>query len=86
MDASLIALAERNPSFRVVLRGNSDSRRRYGVCDESDERNALQWFAESYLPLVLSKDLVRFEQVPIEENRFWKNGVLQTLPVPQPEP
>ena len=82
IDASLIALAERNPDFRVVLRGNSTTRGP-GV---GNDRDALRRFAEGYLPLVMSRGLVKFEQVATVENRFWKSRVLQTLPIPHPIP
>ena len=81
IDASLITLAERNPDFRVVLRGNSTTRRYSGI---ENDLYALRWFAERYLPLVSSKGLVKFEFVPTVENQFWKSRILQTLPMPNP--
>lgn len=77
VDALLNVLAKRNPNFRVVLRGDSTGRR--GVENDVD---AIRWFAEGYLPIVSSKGLVKLENVPIVENRFWKSRVLQTLPIP----
>ena len=57
VDASLNALAERNPGFRVTIRGHSPSLRR-GVGDQYD---AVRRFLESYLPLVSLRSLVMFE-------------------------
>ena len=72
VDALLNVLAERNPDFRVVFRGDFDSFR-YGVRGVHD---TIRWLIEDHLPLVSSKGLVRFEQVPHTENRFWKSGIL----------
>ena len=77
VDASLNALAERNPDFRVVFRVDSPPQRR-GV---ENDYGAVHQFTESYLPIVSSKGLVKFEYVSHKENRFWKNRVLQMSPV-----
>ena len=73
VDASLDALAERNPYFRVVFRMDFSSPH-YGIRDESDKR-AIHRHVERSFPLVSSKGLVRFEHVPRVTNRFWKRGV-----------
>jgi len=72
LDALLDDLAELNPDFRVVVKGDFDSFR-YGIQGEHD---TIRWLIECRLPRVLSKGLVRFEQVPDVENRFWKLGIL----------
>jgi len=72
VDASLVLLSERNPDFRIVLRGDSPSSR-YGTWRKY---NGAPSFAVSYLPLVSSKGLVKFERVPHSENRFGKPGAL----------
>ena len=59
VDASLNALAERNPGFRITIRGDSSSLRR-GIGEQYD---AVRRFIESYLPLVSSKGSARFEHV-----------------------
>ena len=58
VDASLNTLAERNPGFRIMIRGDSSLRR--GIWDQYD---AVSRFIESYLPLVSSKGSARFEHV-----------------------
>lgn len=72
VDALLDDLAKRNPDFRVVVKGDFCSFR-YGTKGEHD---TIRWLVEGCLPLVSSKGLVRFEQVPDAENRFWKLGLL----------
>ena len=72
VDTSLNILAERNPNFRVVFRGDFDSFR-HGV---RAERDTLRWLMEEHLPLVSSKGLVKYEQVHHIENRFWKSRIL----------
>lgn len=75
VDASLNALAERNPDFRVTFKGYFPLRRSGGGINYG----VVRWFAEGCLPVVLSKGLVKFENVPTAENRFWKSRILQTL-------
>ena len=65
VDASLNALAERNPDLRVVLRG--DFAGNYNVIREL--------FESDYLPRTSLRGFVKFEQVPSVENRFSKFGV-----------
>jgi len=72
MDASLVSLSERNPDFRIVLRGDSPSFY-YGTWRDC---HGVPSFAVSYLPLASSKGFVKFERVPHSENRFRKAGSL----------
>ena len=72
VDALLIVLAERNPDFRVVFRGDFDSFR----CDMEGEYGTLRRLIEGHLPLVSSKGLMKFEPVRQVENRFWKSGIM----------
>jgi len=72
VDALLNILAERNPDFRVVFRGDFDSFR-YGM---EGENGTVRRLINDYLPLVSSKGLVGFEPVRQVENRFWKSGIL----------
>ena len=59
VDMLLNAIAERNPSFRIVFRGGaSPQRRAFGK-----DHGAVRGFIESYLPLVSSKGLVKSEHV-----------------------
>ena len=62
VDASLNVLAERNPDFRVVFKGDYDVIR--GLIEED------------YLPVASSKGFVVFDRAPKVENRFLKLGVL----------
>ena len=72
VDALLSVLAELNPSFRVVVKGDFPSFHS-GI---GGKRGTVRWILEGLLPLVSSKGLVKFVQVPRTENRFWKLGVL----------
>ena len=76
VDALLSILAERNPDFRVVFRGDFDA---FG-CSIGGRHDRVGLVVRDCLPLVLSKGLVRFEQVPHAENRFRKSGVLYVTP------
>ena len=67
VDASLDALVERNPDFRVVLQADFSS-----SCHAVGDESVIRKFVETYLPLVLSKGFVKFEHVPYAENQFWK--------------
>ena len=67
MDSLLGALAERNPDFRVVLRG--DSMLLYGRW--STWVVACSFFKRS-LPVVLAKGSAKFEYVPLVENPYWE--------------
>jgi len=69
VDALLNALAECNPDFRVVFRGDLDSFH----CSKghNDDAGSL---VEAHLPLFSSKGLVKFEQVPRVENGVRKLG------------
>ena len=71
VDELLNVLAERNPDFRVMIRGDFYSFR-YGIRGEHD---TIRWLIEDRLPLISSKGLVKFEQVVDAENRFRKSGV-----------
>ena len=66
LDASLNVLAERNPDFRVVFRGDFARNSRF----------ALQRVRSDCLPLASLMNLVEFEQVSNVENRLWKSSVL----------
>ena len=68
VDATLESLSERNPDFRIVLRGDSPSSF-YGTWGN---HNGDPSFVVSHLPVVSSKGLVRFERVHDSENRFGK--------------
>jgi len=72
LDVLLSALAERNPDFRVVFRGDFDLFR----CSIGGELDKVGSLVKCHLPLVSSKGLVKFEQVPHVENRFRKSGIL----------
>jgi len=72
VDALLDDLAERNPGFRVVFRGDLHSFR-YNI---DGQHHSIRWLIESGLPIVSSKGLVKFEQVTNAENRFRKLGIL----------
>ena len=72
VDELLNILAERNPDFRVVFKGDFDSFR----CGIRGKHDTIRWLLETHLPLVSSKGLVKFEQVLHEENRFWKSRIL----------
>ena len=72
VDALLDDLADRNPDFRVVVKGDFDSFR----CGMRSGHCSLRWLVVGRLPLVSSKGLVKFEQVPDAENRFRKLGIL----------
>jgi len=63
VDMFLNALAERNPDFRVVFRGDLNSFR----CREGQNYDAGS-LVSACLPLISSKDSVKFEQVPHVEN------------------
>ena len=67
-------LAERNPDFGVVFRGDFYSFR----CSTEGEHHGdtTRWRIEGRLPLISSKGLVKFEQVSDTENRSWKLGTL----------
>ena len=60
LDASLGALAERNPDFRVVFRGDCTLFR----CGLSPVHDRTHSFFEKFLPVVASKDFAKFECVP----------------------
>jgi len=66
VDASFDALVERNPGFSVVLRGDFSL-----CCCGIGDDSTIRGFVESYLSLVSSKRLVKFEHVPHLENPFW---------------
>ena len=72
LDVLLSALAERNPDFRVVFRGDFDSFR----CSIGGEHDKVGSLVKRHLPLFSSKGLVKFEQVSHVENRFRKSGIL----------
>ena len=72
VDALLNILAERNPKFRAVFKGDFDSFR-YGIRGEHD---TIRWLIEDHLPFASSKGLVKFARVLHGENRFWKSGIL----------
>jgi len=72
VDVLLNELAEHNPDFRVVFRGDFDSFR----CSIGGEHDEVGSLVKSHLPLVSSKCLVKFEQVRHVENRFRKSGIL----------
>jgi len=72
VDALLDALADRNPDFRVVVKGDFYSFN-HGIRGEHD---TIRWLIEGLLPLVSSKGLVKFKRVPHTENRFWKSSIL----------
>ena len=72
VDALLNVLAGRNSDLRVVFRGDFDSFR-YG---SRGEHYTVRWLMEARLPLVSSKGLVRFEQVPDAENQYWKSDII----------
>ena len=65
VDVSLNVLAERNPDFRVVFRGDF-----VGNCDV-----VRQHIESDYFPLASSKGFVTYEQVPNVEDRFRKLGI-----------
>ena len=67
VDMLFNVLSERNPDFRVVFRGNWPYYKGGGS-------GTIPGFLKSYLPLVSSKGLVKFEHVPDAENQFWKYG------------
>lgn len=71
VDELLNLLAERNPNFRVVFKG--DFCRNVGGDPNIDEIRSI---IEVLFPLVSSKGLVKFERVSHVENRFWKLGAL----------
>ena len=71
VDALLNTLAERNPNFRVVIKGCFYSFL-HGVRGGFEGVRSL---VEGSLPLALSNGLVKFECVPRAENRFRKLGV-----------
>jgi len=77
VDALLSVLAERNPDFRVVFRGEFDA---FG-CSIGGERDRVDSVVKDCLPLVSSQGLVIFEQVPHVENRFRKSGILYIPPL-----
>jgi len=72
VDVLLESLSERNPDFRIVLRGNSPSSF-YGTWHTND---GVPSFVVDYFPLASSKGLVKFEHIPHAENRFGKFGSL----------
>ena len=73
VDLWLNVLAERNPSFGVVFRGDFGGDF-WG--DSSGGFDAVRQHIEGIcLPLASSKNLVKFEFVSNVENRFWKLGV-----------
>ena len=67
MESLFDALAERNPDFRVVLRGDPTLFLYYGYWGSW---GVARPFFESYLPVVLAKGLAKFEYVPLVENPF----------------
>ena len=69
VDELLDVLAGRNPDFKVVFKGDLYS---FLHGDYDGVRSLI----ESYLPLVSSKGLVKFQHVPRAENSFGKLGVL----------
>ena len=71
VDGLLNVLAERNPDFRVMVRGDFYSFR----CGIRGEHDTIRWLIEDRLPLISSKGLVKFEQVVDAENRFRKSGI-----------
>jgi len=71
VDALLNELAQRNPGFRVVFRGDFDSFH-YGT---SSEHGTVRRLIEGHLPLISSNGLM-FEQVRHAENRFRRSGIL----------
>ena len=71
VELSLDALAERNPDFRVVLRGELPLI--YGTwCDYDGNYSSF----ESYLPIVPLKSFVTYEYVSHVENGVWRLGGL----------
>jgi len=57
VDALLVALSDRNPDFRIILRGNYPSPF-YGTWRTY---NGVPSFVVNYFPFVSSKGVVRFE-------------------------
>ena len=80
VDALLYDLAKRNPDFRVVFKGDFRSFHYSGNEEDPDSDVQIglniRSLIDGHFPLVSSKGLVTFEQVPHVENRFWKLGVL----------
>ena len=80
VDGLLYDLAKRNTDFRVVFKGDFRSFHYSGNEEDSDGDVQIglniRSLIDSHFPLVSSKGLVTFEQVPLEENRFWRSGVL----------
>jgi len=71
VDTVLNVLAERNPDFRIVFRGDFDSFRSSVEGRHDDVRSLVN----RHLPLVSSKGLVKFERVPHVENLFRSLGI-----------
>lgn len=80
VDELLGLLAERNPDFRVVFRGEFRSfhYNSNGAGSDIDVQDGIniRSIIDDQFPLVSSKSLVKFERVVCVENRFWKLGVL----------
>ena len=81
VDGLLYVLSKRNPDFRVVFKGDFrsfhySSNGEDPDIDVQDGLNIRSLIDRSYFPLVSSYGLVTYEQVPLEESRFWKLGVM----------
>lgn len=72
VDTLLKSIAERNPNFRVVFKGDFHSFRDSTLGDPDGARS----FIASYLPLVSSSRCMKFECAPRAENRYGKLGIL----------
>ena len=68
VESSLCALAESNPDFRVVFKGDPPSflYAPWGIYDRA------RLFFETHLPAVLSKGFARIEYVPRVDNPCWE--------------
>lgn len=76
VDESLNLLAERNPGFRVVFKGDFYSFQYSNIGDDPDV-DAIRSLIKSHLRLLSLKGLVKFKRVPQAENRFWRSGSVQ---------
>jgi len=70
--SSLGALADQNPDFRVVFRGNCPS----FLCDPWRAYGGARLFFEIYMPAVLSKGFAKFDYVPRIDKPCWEWGLL----------
>lgn len=70
VESSLDALAECNPDFRVLLRGELPLI--HGTWCGSDGTHS---FFQSYLPIIPPKSFVKYESVSNVENRVWGSFV-----------